>query len=192
MTDRLRTRREVLAGVTLGSGAMVAVFVPTAASDSHDDLASPENDLAPARRRWLARRAARLDGEDPVSRDGLGQLLGEVLSGEDHRGDRNLVARLIDALVDSDDRSAFSEWFDNEYSELADSATAIGRRMVEFVKGHVDALVDETNWGVVRRRALEALGLMLGVALVVPVIGVAGAVLLAVTVVGIVLLPVDE
>lgn len=60
-------------------------------------------------------------------------------------------------------------WFDTLYSGLVDDATAIGRRMVEYVKGHVDALERETDWGVVRGQTLEALGLMLGVAGLVPV-----------------------
>ena len=146
--SELRTRREVMAGVALGSGVLAAAFAPTAVAGSHDDLASPENDLGQARRRWLARRAEVLNGENPSSRVGLVRLL-DALRGEDvlSGGDRNLVEGLIDVLFASADRDAFGMWFDTKYSELADSATAIGRRMVEFVKGHVDALVNETNWG---------------------------------------------
>ena len=194
MTDRLRTRREVLAGVALGSGAMAAVFAPTAASDSHDDLASPDNDLAPTRRRWLRRRAARLNGADPVSRDGLGRLL-DALRDEDDvlsSGDHTLVGGLIDALFDSDDRDAFDVWLDTQYSELVGGATAIGRRMVEFVRGHVYALVDETDWGVVRRQALQALGIMISAAGLVTMIGAGPAVLLTVIAFGVILWPADE
>ena len=196
MSDQFRTRREVLADFALGSGVMAAALVPAAVAEAHDELDSLdsiENDLSPTRRRWLNRRRKRLNGHEPLSQAGLLDRLAalqsqdDVLSGDDV----SLVGSLIDTLFDSASqaRASLETWFREAYGSLVAGATATGRRMVEFAKGHADAL-SGVDWETLRDRVVCALELIIGVAeLVALVRRNPVAVLLAVTVAGALALP---
>lgn len=180
MTDRVRTRREMLAGVAVGSGAIAAAFAPTAASDAHDDLGSTHNDPSHVRRRWLERRRRRLDDRDPKSRDGLQRLL-DAFRDEDAaltNGDHRLVTGLIDQLFASDDRNTFGDAYESVYSDFVNGATATGRRIVEFVKDNIDAVAEGTDWATVRSQAVNALGVMMSAVGIATTIGTGTAVAL--------------
>ena len=184
MTDRVRTRREVLAGVAVGSGAIAAAFAPTAASDAHDDLGSTDNDPSHVRRRWLERRRRRLGEEDPESQSGLQRLL-DAFRDEDAAltdGDHRLITELINRLFASDDRNTFVGAYRSVYSSFVEEATATGRRIVEFVKARIDAVAEgtDTDWATVRSQALNALGVMMAAVGIAATIGTGTAVALTV------------
>ena len=191
MSEQIRTRREVLTGVALGSGAMAAAFAPITMAQMDSQLISDDRSLSEIRNDWLMRQdMLGLDRATPYSPQGLNILLAELRSEEIvSNTDQELLGAFISQL--SNATNELTHWFEETYNSLIYNATMTGKRIMEFAKGHLDTLGDmrDTDWSVVQTKGLQALGFIMAAISIAPIVGVPAAAAMALIAVGVVAFP---
>ena len=192
MSTTVASRREVVASLALGAGALTAVVAPsTAAADQHEFI-PVQGDLSHVRRRLAERRRQRLRGEERLSRRGLHNSLGDLRDKDDAitEQDRDFWDNLIDQAFDFFGLDEFSSWFESTYDSIADSLSDVGRGMSDYVRG-VFEWVRSLDWNAnqIRQSILESLDFIIAAAALAPLVGAPAATLVFVVGVGALLLP---
>lgn len=169
MTTATASRREVVTSLALGAGALTAVLAPTAAAaDEHE-----RPPLRHVQRRLQERQKARLDGADPLSREGLHRLTAGLR--EDDlitTSDEHLLDRLIDTASDFFHVDEVADWISSTYRRVSDEMTDLARTMFEYVKERFEwARRTYYDTPHAREDLLWSISLMIAAAAAVPVIG---------------------
>ena len=179
MVDRKKSRREVLATVTLGTGAMASGLTPSVLAQAADDAQLPVhlNQIRGLHRERL-RGAARSLGDTPaLSREGLYQSLTSLAEPPDllNKVDRDVLEWMISALFEENQMKSLLGRVLEIYDQFAGQLGYVARTIVEIIVSSVEhawEMLQGLNYDIVKlviahdvRGAIE--GAAIGSALVV-------------------------
>ena len=149
MTHRRKTRREALAAVAFGSGAMASVLVPSATAQTRDGvpLPVPPEQIRELHRQWLQEAAKGLGNELALSQEGLAQSLTSLteLPGLIEGDDENVLRRMLDALFSSENLHSLLDSAMEIYREAVGQLGDVARAIVEIVVSSVEYAWDVLN-----------------------------------------------
>lgn len=194
MSTTEASRREIITSLAFGAGALTAVVAPTAvAADEHDRL-PVEGGLRHVHRRLEERRRRRLAGAEPMSREGLHNLVAGLQEEDDAitEDDRGFFDDFIEAASDFLHVDEIEEWFSSTHDFFSDGLTDLPKTMFEFVREQftwVRENYDDVEQ--IRYNLLWSLSLMIGAASAAPVIGLGMTTLAFVSGVAILFLPAE-
>ena len=142
MTDQGKTRRQVLAAMAAGSGAMASVLVPGATAQTQDDVPLPvtPEQIRGLHQRWLQEAAKELGDTLALSLEGLNQSLTSLANVPDllEGDDNDVLGRMLDALFSSANLDSLLPNVMAIYHEAVDQLGDVARAIVEIVVSSVE------------------------------------------------------
>ena len=141
MTHRRKTRREALAAVALGSGAMASVLVPSAIAQAQDGVPLvPPEQIRELHRQWLQEAAKELGDTLALSREGLNQSLKSLADVPDllKGHDNDVLRQMLDSLFNSKNLDKLLSSVQEIYRQTVDQLGDVARAIVETVVDSVE------------------------------------------------------